>query len=189
MLIPNLLSLSRIPLGALLWVAPRSPVWTLSIVAVAGLTDVLDGWLMRRARKKRWNEDDVGAFAANAARGAFIDGLADKIFVISAVLVLSVMLDAPFWLVCVLAARECLFVPMLIVYKLAPDDMRERVHFTAGIPGKVATIAQFVALVLGLLRHPFFTVAAIVAGSLGVFAVAFYVARTFGRTDAPRNPS
>jgi phosphatidylglycerophosphate synthase len=189
-LIPNLLSLSRIPLGALLWVAPQAPAWTLSIVLVAGVTDVLDGWLLRRARRKRWKQDDVGAFAANAARGAFIDGLSDKIFVVSAVLLLWLMLGVPFWLVCVLATREWLFVPMLVVYKFAPDDMRERVTFTAGVPGKVATIAQFVALVLGLLRHPFFEGAAIAAGALGAFAVAFYLVRTFSRRDdAPRRPS
>ncbi len=179
LLLPNLLSFSRIPLAGLLWVAPFEPAWTLPVLAVAGITDVLDGWLARRARRRRAAMHDPGAWAAHETRGAFIDGLADKVFVVSTVGVLAYTIGPAWWLLVVLAMREVLFVPLMLAYRAAPPKLRQRVDFTAGFPGTAATLAQFSAVVLGLLRSPHFDRAAIVAGFLGAAATLVYVTRVF----------
>lgn len=176
-LVPNLLSLSRIPLAGLLWAAPSVPAWTLSVLAVAGITDVLDGWLVRRVRARRLRERDPGALAAHTSQGAFIDGMADKVFVVSAVALLAWCLRPPWWILAILVLRELLFLPLLVFYRAAPQHLQRRVDFTAGVPGKVATLAQFTALVLGLLHHPAFVPAALVAGALGMLATLYYVVR------------
>lgn len=178
-LVPNLLSLSRIPLAALLWIAPHEPAWTLGVLSVAGLTDVLDGWLVRRGRLRRVQAHDPSARAAGAARGAFIDGMADKIFVVSTVGLLAWTLSPPWWVLAVLAIRELLFIPLMIAYRTAPPHLRERVNFTANTPGKIATLAQFTAVVAGLLQSPWFVEAALLAGFLGASATLYYIIRAF----------
>lgn len=178
-LVPNLLSLARIPLAGLLWIAPAEPLWTLPILFIAGLTDVLDGWMVRRIQRRRHEAHDPGAFAAHTGRGAFIDGLADKVFVVSAVLVLALTTHPPAWVFAMLAMRELLFLPLMLAYRLSPAEMRARVDFTAGPVGKGATLAQFLALVLGLLHSSLFVPAAIVAGIAGTLAALEYAVRAF----------
>lgn len=173
----NALSFMRIPLAGLLWVMPHQPVWVLSMLGLAGLTDVLDGWVLRHTRSRRWTEHDPGAYSASVTRGEFIDGFADKVFVVSAVSLLAYVLRPAPWVLALIVSRELLLVPLLVVYQFAPERLRSRVDFTAGVPGKAATIAQFVALVLGVVNHPLFVEAAVVAGVLGAFAVFYYVTR------------
>lgn len=181
-LVPNLVSFARIPLAGLLWVAPEQPAWTLAVLFAAGVSDVLDGWLVRRIRKRRLRDHDPGALAASAARGAFIDGLADKIFVMSAVALLATTLHPPAWAIVMLIMREILFIPLMLAYRFAPASMRQRVDFTAGKLGKAATITQFLAIVLGLLHHTYFVHAAVVAGLTGAAAALQYALRAFAST-------
>lgn len=70
--LPNLLSLSRIPLAGLFLVTfdsrNRVLFWTsLGVIAVALLTDILDGRLARKLR-------------VQSTTGYFLDGLGDKVF-------------------------------------------------------------------------------------------------------------
>lgn len=184
----NLLSFLRLPLAGLLWVMPHEPLWVLPILALAGLSDVLDGWVVRRWQARRWRAHDPGAYAASMARGEVIDAFADKVMVVSAVALLAYVASPPVWVLVVLVTRELLFVPLMIAYRLAPSALRTQVDFTAGVPGKAATIAQFVALVLGYLGHPLFTETAVGAGALGALAAAYYAARVFvGDGGRPRN--
>lgn len=183
MVAANALSLSRVPLAGLLWVAPTSATWVLSMMALAGLSDVLDGWVARRARKQLVAQNDPGAHAAWGHRGEVIDGFADKVFVSSAVLVLWLAVGQPLLVVLFVASRELLFAPLMLFWRLLSEERRERVRFQAQAPGKIATIAQFVALVLGILEHESFLVAAWIAGALGAGATAYYVARALEPLD------
>lgn len=191
--VANALSVSRIPLAALLWVMPGSPAWVLSLMVLAGLTDVLDGWVIRRWHARRWAERDAGAFAASLARGAFIDGLADKIFVASTVAVLVVAVSPPWWTIPVLLARELFLSPFMVAFRFASRERQASVDFTSGPIGKAATIAQFAALVLGFLdpvigpalgQPRLFPTAVVVAGTLGVAAALGYVFRCLVPTNA-----
>jgi len=55
--IPNILSVSRIPLALSLFFVTRTPVWFIIIYALCGLTDLLDGYIARRFRL----QSDIGA--------------------------------------------------------------------------------------------------------------------------------
>ena len=87
---PNLLSLARIPLALLFPFASRSVPAALLVLGLAGLTDVLDGWLARR-------------LGAETAIGAVIDPVADKIFALT-VMVTSFREAVTQWLDTVLPA-------------------------------------------------------------------------------------
>ncbi len=177
-LVANGLSLSRVPLALALWIAPSSPAWVLSVIAVAGLTDVLDGWVVRRAKREAWAEGDPGAYAAHVARGEVIDGLADKVFVASTVLALWFVARPAWWALGALVSRELLLVPAMIAYRLLPEERRRTVDFTAGAAGKAATFFQLAALVAGFLGNDLvFEPTAFVAGVLGAVAALVYVGR------------
>lgn len=183
-IVANTLSLSRVPLAGLIWVAPESPLWVLAVLGVAGITDLADGWVMRRWAARRWAASDRGAFAASVARGAALDGLADKIFVASAMSALFFVHQPPLWIVVALLTRELLLAPLMIVYRFAPEAQRSRVDFTAGVPGKAATLAQFSALILGFVGHPLLGEMAMGVAFLGAVSVLHYVVRAF---IAPRS--
>ncbi len=83
--LPNLLTLSRIPLAALIWVRPLDPVFVLGIMALAGVTDILDGWLERRLHPGRKTE----------TVGAWLDPLCDKLFILSVLISLALARSLP----------------------------------------------------------------------------------------------
>jgi phosphatidylglycerophosphate synthase len=172
--LPNLLTLCRLPLAAMLWWAPGSAWWVLSCMALSSLTDIADGWLVRRWRPERARFESAETLAAEASRGAFLDGLADKVFVGSAVAALFVAVAPPLHYAPLLVSRELLMVPLLALHRLLPN---RRVDYRSALLGRAATTTQFVALILGFLRHPAFGPAAWLAGATGAVAALFYVAR------------
>lgn len=174
--VPNLLSLVRIPLGILPWFAPRTPSVLWVCLALAALTDWLDGWLARR-----WSGD-----AHPTGRGAWLDPLCDKFFVASVALLVFSLAEPPLWIVGLILARELVQLPFVLAYRLVPR-LRERVHydFRSNAVGKATTVAQFLAI-MALLRAPTLVgPTALVAGILGVTAVFTYVLRAIGRSLPP----
>lgn len=87
----NLLTLARIPLAlGLLFTAPLSPVFFL-LYTLAGITDMLDGPIARRTH--------------TASRsGAWLDSLADVVFLISVLYRLLPVLSLPGWTIRALVA-------------------------------------------------------------------------------------
>jgi len=78
--LPNILTLSRIVAIPLLialfwWPSPTGNWLAMAVFAIAGLTDLLDGWLARR-----WQQV--------SALGRFLDPIADKLLVAAALLML-----------------------------------------------------------------------------------------------------
>jgi cardiolipin synthase len=172
--LPNLLSLSRLPLGGLFWVAlgPASPVPTpargaaaLGVMGAAAVTDMLDGYLARRQ----------GADSAGA--GSWLDPVCDKLFVAAVLSALHVERGVSLGLLALIVTRELLQLPMALVYRVIPT-LRHwlQYDFRASVLGKAATCAQFLAiaaLVLGLpARGP-----ALLAFGLGTIALADYIRR------------
>lgn len=94
--VPNLLSFLRL-LGVpvFLWLAlgPRADGWALAVLAVAGLTDWLDGKVAR-------------AFNQVSRLGRLIDPAADKLYVFATIVALLVREIIPWWLAAVILARE-----------------------------------------------------------------------------------
>src|SRR4051812_6859545 len=80
----NLLSLSRLPLGLLFAVvlaAPWGGDWlALLVLALAGLTDALDGRLARREQARRLGTA-VNLIESPSGTGSWLDPICDKFFV------------------------------------------------------------------------------------------------------------
>jgi phosphatidylglycerophosphate synthase len=125
----------RIPLAAVFWLLSDRPSWAFAVLALAALTDVIDG-------------------ASPAARGG-----------------------------------EIVLLPMLLVFRLAPARLRMRYDFRAGRMGKLATVAQFLAVTGLLADWPDGGLVADVAGALGAIAALTYLQRVLqlARSERPRS--
>jgi cardiolipin synthase (CMP-forming) len=99
MTIPNLLTLARIFLTPVLaWLVLRKSMTAAFFVFfVAGLTDALDGLLARVLHQK-------------TRLGSYIDPVADKLFLVTAFLLLWKIGEVPFWLVLIVVGRDLLIV-------------------------------------------------------------------------------
>jgi phosphatidylglycerophosphate synthase len=166
--LPNLLTLSRIPLGALIWLQPEHPAFVLGIMAIGGLTDVLDGWVERRRHPGRTTE----------SRGAWLDPLCDKLFILSVLLAVCVAHDVPLWLVPLIALREILQTLLAVAVRLRPAfRKRLRFRFGAHALGKATTVAQVLTIAAILLGSPLQLPLAFLTAGLALAAVAVYVRR------------
>jgi len=127
----TLLRVGLVPVFAwlLLFRDPPLPVLAAIVFAAAAATDSLDGWVARRL-------DLVTGF------GEFLDPLADKLLVGTALVALALDRRIPWWAVVVILAREA-GVSALRVW-LA----RTRRSLPASSLGKAKTMSQIVAVVL-----------------------------------------
>ncbi len=94
--IPNILSMLRlllIPVFVWLALGPEADGWAFVILAVSSITDWLDGVVARR-------------FHMVSRVGQLLDPIADRLFVISTILVLAIREIVPWWLVIVLVLRD-----------------------------------------------------------------------------------
>ncbi len=143
--LPNMLTFSRIvliPFFVLFFYLPVE--WGMAaatlVFVLAAVTDWLDGYLARR-----WEQ--------TSALGAFLDPVADKLMVATA-LVLIVQADPEFWLA----------LPALVIIgrEIAISALREwmaelgaRANVAVSEIGKVKTAAQMVAIALLIYRDDF----------------------------------
>ena len=141
---PNRLSLIRvfcIPLITVLLYIPSPAIkWIAAgVFALACATDYLDGFL---ARKNNWITDF----------GKFIDPVADKLLVLSTLVMLVHLQLVPAWLLILILSRE------LSVDGLRLVAMTKGQVIAAGPLGKIKTFSQMV-VILGLLilRIPLFS--------------------------------
>ena len=179
--LPNLLTLVRLPMAVAAWLVAPWP-WALFWLMVAAATsDILDGWFARRMRARRKARGlPTRGLGEKGGRGAWLDPLCDKTFVLSVVAAVWWFYSPAWWLLLLIGAREVLLVPLVLAWKLMPHrtlDMR------AGLAGKLATVAQFIALWSILLGSEHQLVPALAAAVAGVIAVVDYVRRA---VTAPR---
>jgi cardiolipin synthase len=177
--LPHWLSLVRVPLAVAVWLAPERPLYLFAMLALSGLSDWLDGmaarWLRPRELRRGVPQAELDA---RSTVGAWLDPLSDKAFVLSAVGAVYVAYQPPLALLLLVATRDLLLAPLLVIYRLVPW-LWERHQFTARWPGKLTTVVQFVALALVVLRSPLFEPLAWIAAGLGVFTVGFYAHRAW----------
>ncbi len=162
MWIAHALTLSRIPIAILLWRTWGDPVWSLVLVAAAALTDTLDGNVARWAKRRGSRGPDIGGW---------LDPVVDKLFV-AIVLAALWYYTADLLVIALIGARELVMIPLLGGYMLVTGRRRE---LRADPIGKIATIAQFVALAIVVIVPRYGLVAAGVAALLGVAAVVHYL--------------
>jgi phosphatidylglycerophosphate synthase len=164
---PNVISLSRLALAAC-FVAFESKQARLSLLAAALLTDGLDGWLARRSQ-------------TFSRLGALIDAIADRAFVLTAVVTLVLTGALTLGESLVLVSRDIATVLGFFVARLVP--WLRGVTFKARLAGKTVTILQFVVLAAAIATPSLVTILLVVVAVLSVIAIADYtVALWRGRT-------
>ncbi len=105
--IPNSLSLLRIGLTPvfiifLFYDHPYANLWALIIFLVASITDALDGYYARK-------HDQI------TDQGRFLDPLADKILVLSALISFAVLEVIPYWMVALIVFRDLFITGLRVV--------------------------------------------------------------------------
>jgi cardiolipin synthase (CMP-forming) len=177
--IANVLSLSRLPLGflfAVVFVAPWGGPWgALVVLAVAGITDALDGRFARRAQARRTGNHHA---ETPAGTGSWLDPICDKLFV--ATVLAAIWFQSRFSLavLALILGRELAQLPLSLVYLALPWLRRWlRYDFRASFLGKAATVAQFAAITALLFRSALAPVAAGVSFGVGMLALTDYLVR------------
>lgn len=160
--IPNVLSMVRlagVPLLLWLILGPHADVVAVAVLALAGFTDWLDGFLARR-----WNQ--------RSRAGQMLDPIADRFYILATLIGLAVRDIIPWWLVIILVARDVVIaflVPLLKTrgYSSLP------VHFL----GKAATfnlLYAFPLVLLGAGDSTFALAARIVGWAFALWGTGLY---------------
>jgi CDP-diacylglycerol--glycerol-3-phosphate 3-phosphatidyltransferase len=156
--LPNAVSMSRLVLAAV-FVAARDPIARFALVAVASVTDFLDGWLARRQH-------------ATTRSGALIDPIADRVFVFTAVCVFLIegaLSTASYF---ILLSRDIMTLIGYLVARSVPG--LRAVEFRARWLGKVVTALQLLTLVAVLVVPSAVPALVIVVGAASAASVADY---------------
>jgi cardiolipin synthase len=167
--LPNALTLARVPLAVAVWIRPGDDLVFFTLLLVAGVSDVLDGWLARRLDPSLRTDPDNP--------GAWLDPLCDKIFVVSAVVATLVAESPPAVWVLLLLARDLLQAPLIVAWALLWRPRGRRVDFRAVPAGKATTVLQFLGLVAVRLRPEVLPIVAATAAVTGVLSVVLVVRR------------
>jgi CDP-diacylglycerol--glycerol-3-phosphate 3-phosphatidyltransferase len=136
---PNLLTVGRIGLipvflGLLTYENRRNSFLAALVYSVAALSDWLDGWLARVSGKV-------------TTLGKFLDPLADKVIVLSALVMLVRLGRAPVWVVVVILARE------FLISGLRTIAVSEGVVISASQGGKWKTSLQLTGIICLMLHY------------------------------------
>ena len=172
--LPNVLSLSRLVLAVLF--VPAGHAARIVLICFAAATDFLDGWLARRMH--------------TATRsGAIVDPIADRIFVLVAIITYVLNGGLSIVQTVLLLLRDIATAVGFFVARAIPS-FRE-VELKARFPGKVVTVLQLLtllALVIGL--RPLTPLVALVAAAsvlaIGDYTRALWRDRNWARSRSER---
>lgn len=163
--IPNILSTLRLGLACLFPFCPEELwVW---IILGSGASDFLDGWCARRWKVASW-------------QGGLLDAVADKMFMIVALITFAMAGKFVFWWIPAVIARD-LTVGLAAVYAATTRSWGSFRDMGARWSGKVATAGQFI-LLLTVVLFPGMTPAALFvtvicsAIAAGDYSLLFYQA-------------
>lgn len=136
--VPNLITLSRIALVPILILALDQQNYrlALAIFIIAGLSDGLDGLIAKR-------------YHCTTRLGGILDPAADKILLVGAYVMLTVLGHLPFWLMLVVAFRDMLIVGGYVVY----TSMYGPVQMRPSALSKFNTLAQIVLVAIVLVQE------------------------------------
>jgi cardiolipin synthase len=134
--VPNLVTVLRlagVPLFVFLALGPHADGWAVAVLALGGTSDWVDGYLARRLGQV-------------SRLGELLDPIADRLYIVATVIVLTLRGVVPLWFTLALLGREVLLGVSLLVlrrYGYGPPP----VHYV----GKTATFILLVALPVLLL--------------------------------------
>jgi len=161
MSLPNWISVSRIflvPVFAAAFFSGRSDryVLALAVCAVAGLTDLLDGFVSRKMNQV-------------SRLGIVLDPLADKVFLVGVVLCMALGGLIPYWILGVIVIKESLQILIGSWLWLR----KEKMVIPANKIGKVGTVAFYGAVIGLLILGTTPVTAGLLLTALGIHIVAF----------------
>ncbi|MEQ1881959.1 MAG: CDP-diacylglycerol--glycerol-3-phosphate 3-phosphatidyltransferase [Burkholderiales bacterium] len=164
--VPNLLTWLRILMIPLLvgvyyaphdWIAPHNRNLTATtIFAIAALTDWLDGFLARSLNQ-------------TSSFGAFLDPVADKLMVATALIMLVQFNDLQGFIAVIIIGREIAISALREWMARLGNSKSVAVSFL----GKIKTVSQMVAIVLLLYHDPLLSLSMQAIGTLLIYVAAF----------------
>jgi cardiolipin synthase len=141
--IPNIICLLRI---ALVWpvaaaLAHREYVLALALIIVAGVSDVIDGYL---AKRFNWTSE----------LGKFLDPLADKLLLVTVFVEAAWLGLAPWWLTSAVVARDVLIALGAMVFRLWFGPLRGRPTISSKINTAMQLLYMMAMLVYAAMSFP-----------------------------------
>jgi cardiolipin synthase len=160
--VPNALSFLRlcgVPLLLWLILGPQADILAVVVLAVAGATDWLDGYIARR-----WHQ--------RSRVGQLLDPFADRLYILATVLGLALRGLVPWWLLVVLVGRDALIA-------LLEPAMRTRGYTTLPVHflGKAATFCllyAFPLILLGAAPEPWAIIARVLGWAFALWGTGLY---------------
>ena len=134
--LPNLVSTSRVVLG-LGFLVTEAMAARLALIAVASLTDFLDGWLARRTH-------------ASSRLGALVDPVADRFFALCVVIGYVTTAHLSAWQALALMFRDVMSIVGWFVARNV--SWLRPITFKARLLGKAVTALQLATFLVVLLR-------------------------------------
>jgi CDP-diacylglycerol--glycerol-3-phosphate 3-phosphatidyltransferase len=127
--LPTIITVSRIIIILpFILVAPESPFWGAVLFSIAAITDYFDGYFARKTKQ-------VTKF------GILLDPIADKLLVISALILFVDMELIPAWIAIVIIAREFIVTGLRIV------ALTKEIVIPAEMGGKIKVTAQIASII------------------------------------------
>jgi cardiolipin synthase len=134
--LPNLITLARIALVPVLILLLKDQDYAAALIVfvIAGVSDALDGYLAKRLN-------------VQSRLGAILDPAADKLLLVSAYVMLTVLGHIPFWLVLVVVFRDLLIVGGYLLYTshAGPVKMRPSILSKLNTLMQIALVAVILA--------------------------------------------
>lgn len=160
--IAHALTLSRVPIAVALAFVYGERWTVVGLVVLAALTDAADGNVARYLQRRGHTEPAIGGW---------LDPAVDKLFVL---VVLGVIWahSRDLAVIALIGARELVMLPLIAVYLARHRPVRE---LRADWLGKLATVAQFLALTIAIAAPPYALGAATITAAIGLVAVAHYL--------------
>jgi CDP-diacylglycerol--glycerol-3-phosphate 3-phosphatidyltransferase/cardiolipin synthase len=153
--VADLLTLARIPLAFAFLLLPE-PLARLTILALAAGTDLLDGFLARRLGSSRF--------------GAFIDPVADKLFMLAAFIVVARSGLLAWYEIAGVLLRDLVATTAFVVTSISGRPMA----IPARLGGKAVTVAQVLTLIAFITDSPLLRPLAWATAAVALYAIWDY---------------
>lgn len=152
------------------------PLPALLLLGLAGISDMLDGWLARRRpHPNSW--------------GPWLDPLCDKAFIILVMTGLYLSQSPPLLTTLPILTREAAILLLFLLRYLVPSMRGMRYDYQAHAVGKTTTVVQFLTVAALLLHRPEARVLAMLCAGLGLLCAITYARRGHALAHAQRPKS
>jgi len=153
--LPNTITLLRIGVVPFLFIllSEPGPFWSLIIAilfVIASITDFFDGYFARK-------------YQMITTMGKFLDPIADKIIVNTAMILLIPIGRIPAWIVAITIIRD------LIVDVIRSIASSEGIYIQASILGKQKTVTQIIAVTALIIHYSIFGINAHIVGTVVIY--------------------